>query len=179
MITNINLQFNFTGSFSCFLFYTKLLTSCLGTSFSLSPSIFTRTTPDLSTMSCMLCPFRPITLAAKAQNMRITPNSLPLNIITTSVYIDEFGAYIQSGTVIQCQYWWQHLSTQAIYACLSSKTFLLIVWYCTYTKLYIPYTLHSVSLNSSGQSSQRQTIIKVSRSWANMLTNACTKKQFQ
>lgn len=103
MITNINLQFNFTGSFSCFLFYTKLLTSCLGTSFSLSPSIFTRTTPDLSTMSCMLCPFRPITLAAKAQNMRITPNSLPINIITTSAYIDEFGAYIQSGTVIQCE----------------------------------------------------------------------------
>ena len=40
------------------------LTSSLGALSSLSPSIFTRTTPDLSTMSWMLRPFFPITLAA-------------------------------------------------------------------------------------------------------------------
>lgn len=38
-------------------------TSSLGASCSLSPSIFTLTTPDLSTMSWMLRPFLPITFA--------------------------------------------------------------------------------------------------------------------
>ena len=41
------------------------ITSWRGVSFSLSPSILTLITPDLSTMSWMLRPFLPMTFAAK------------------------------------------------------------------------------------------------------------------
>ena len=44
------------------------ITSSRGASLSLSPSIFTLTTPDLSTMSWMFLPFFPITLAVKHMN---------------------------------------------------------------------------------------------------------------